>query len=72
MTKKIDIDDIASSSLSLENSLVGLQKFSNEFCTSINNIKVSDLSALNGLIDSITILAIKNADDIQEYSMTIK
>ncbi|MFW3539768.1 hypothetical protein [Vagococcus fluvialis] len=72
MTKKIDIDDIASNSISLEGSLVGLQKFSNEFFTSIDHIKLSDLSALNGLIDSITALASKNTADIQEYSMTIK
>jgi len=72
MTKKIDIDDIASNSVSLESALVGLQKFSNQFCTSVNQIKLSDLDGLNGLIDSITTLASKNADDIQEYSMTIK
>ncbi len=72
MTKKIDIDDIISNSLSLENSLIGLQKFSDAFCTSVTHINRDDLSALNGLIDSITTLAIKNLNEIQEYSITIK
>jgi len=72
MVKKINIDDIVSDSISLEQSLFGLQKFSAQFLTSADHIALSDLSALNGLIDVITMIASKNTEDIQNYSMTIK
>jgi len=72
MVKRINIDDIVSDSISLEQSLFGLQKFSTQFLTSVDHIALSDLSALNGLIDVITMIASKNTEDIQNYSMTIK
>jgi len=72
MTKKIDFNDIVINSNSLEGSLVGLQKFVNQFLTSVDHLDRSDLSALDGLIDAITILASKNAEDIRNYPMTTK
>lgn len=68
--KNLNIDDITMDANSLEGAINGLASFMFHN-VSTDTVKIEDISALNGLVASIQLLAKKHATELSDYGMEL-
>lgn len=68
MTKIIDINNACVNASNIQHAISALERFSYERIQK-GSVQVDDINELNGLIASIHCLAVKHADELEQYSM---